>query len=118
MWRTGGQGEVYAYLPTSKEHGTSLGRGNWTFAPGVWHEIEQRVQLNKPGSSNGSVEVWFDGKQVLDERNLEFRTVADLQIDGLFFSTFFGGSDPSWASTAPTHVDFAGFDLRSLPSSN
>jgi hypothetical protein len=29
MWRAAGVGEVYAYLPTSDEHGTSLGRGNW-----------------------------------------------------------------------------------------
>ncbi|WP_181449171.1 polysaccharide lyase [Nonomuraea aridisoli] len=27
MWRANGAGEVYAYLPTSREHGTSLGRG-------------------------------------------------------------------------------------------
>jgi hypothetical protein len=118
MWRAGGDGEVYAYLPTSKEHGTSLGRGNWRFTPGTWHRIEQRVELNHPGRADGRVQVWFDGRQVLDEHGLEFRTVADLQIDGLFFSTFFGGSDPSWASTAATHVDFAGFDLRGVTSSN
>jgi hypothetical protein len=34
MWRTGGEGEVYAYLPTSKDEGTSLGRGCWKFTPG------------------------------------------------------------------------------------
>jgi hypothetical protein len=118
MWRAGGHGEVYAYLPTSKEHGTSLGRGNWSFTPDAWHEIEQRVRLNHPGSADGEVQVWFDGKQVLDQRGLEFRTVPDLQIEGLFFSTFFGGSDASWASTASTHVDFAGFDLRSLGPTN
>ena len=31
MWRVGGDGEVYAYLPTSEDHGTSLGRGCWFF---------------------------------------------------------------------------------------
>lgn len=118
MWRAGGDGEVYAYLPTSKAHGTSLGRGNWRFTPGTWHRIEQRVELNHPSKADGRVQVWFDGRQVLDQRGLEFRTVAELQIDGLFFSTFFGGSDPSWASPAATHVDFADFDLHDVPRSN
>ena len=33
MWRKHGDGEVYAYLPTSREHGTSLGRGGFRFIP-------------------------------------------------------------------------------------
>ncbi|MDX2213727.1 MAG: hypothetical protein SFY66_10620 [Oculatellaceae cyanobacterium bins.114] len=55
MWRTGGQGEIYAYLPTSQDHGTSIDRGAWQFRPGVWHHIEQQVTLNEPGRNNGQV---------------------------------------------------------------
>lgn len=111
MWRRGGAGEVYAYLPTSTEHGTSLGRGNWRFEPGRWHTVEQHVQLNTPGQDNGSVTAWFDGREVLRAERLRFRTVKDLQIDGLFFSTFFGGSDRSWATPADTFIDFADFQI-------
>jgi hypothetical protein len=111
MWRGGGDGEVYAYLPTSEEHGTSLGRGCWYFPANQWIAVEQRVVLNTPGASDGSVTVWQDGRQVFDQRGLTFRTTDQLKIDGVFFSTFFGGGDDSWASPVDQYADFAGFSV-------
>lgn len=113
MWRRNGEGEVYAYLATSEEEGTSLGRGSWRFRPGEWQLIEQEVSLNEPGRPDGRIRVWLDGREVLDESNLVFRTVDTLKIEGLFFSTFFGGSDLSWATPKETAVEFAGFKVGS-----
>jgi hypothetical protein len=113
MWRRGGVGEVYAYLATSDEQGTSLGRGAWSFKPGDWHLIEQEVVLNDPDKRDGSVRVWVDEREVLMQSNLQFRTVDTLKIEGVFFSTFFGGSDSSWASPKDVHVDFAAFQVDS-----
>jgi hypothetical protein len=111
MWRADGAGEVYAYLPSSAEHGTSLGRGCWSFPQGTWTTIRQRVQLNSTGQSDGRISVWQDDRLVLDRGGLQFRTDDALRVDGLFFSTFFGGGDSSWASPVDQHVDFAEFDL-------
>lgn len=111
MWRRNGAGEVYAYLPTSVAHGTSLGRGSWYFAPGQWISLEQDVRLNTPGESNGSVTVWVNGRQVFQQAEVSYRTTDHLKIDGLFFSTFFGGGDSSWASPTDQYADFAGFAL-------
>ncbi|OLT14615.1 hypothetical protein BJF78_17980 [Pseudonocardia sp. CNS-139] len=108
MWRAGGDGEVYAYLPTSVEHGTSLGRGCWIFTPGRWTTIRQRVVLNAPDRDDGRVAVWQDGRQVLDSTGLTFRTSDDLRIDGLFFSTFFGGGDMSWATPVDQYATSPG----------
>lgn len=58
MWRTNGDGEAYAHLPTSDLYGTENGRG-------------------------------------------------------IFFSTFFGGGDPTWATPRDVHADFAAFALAS-----
>ncbi|WP_320781219.1 polysaccharide lyase [Streptomyces sp. CRN 30] len=115
MWRSGGRGEVYAYLPTSQEHGTSLGRGNWRWPTDRWTCVEQAVALNTPGEPDGSVEVLLDGEQVLLDENLEFRTVDELKIEGVFFSTFFGGSDPTWATPRTGHADFAAFAVSGEP---
>jgi polysaccharide lyase-like protein len=112
MWRTGGAGEVYAYLPSSVEHGTSLGRGSWQFVPGRWTLTEQEVRLNTPGQADGSITVWVDGNQVFQQNGLVYRTTRDLKIDGLFFSTFFGGGDSSWASPSDQYAEFAEFSLR------
>lgn len=114
MWRRGGAGEVYAYLPSSREHGTSLGRGSWTFEPDRWYAVEQQVRLNDVGRANGEILLDVDGRRVMSERGLRFRTTRDLRIDGIFFSTFFGGTDRSWASPRDQYADFAGFAVSPL----
>jgi len=111
MWRSGGDGEVYAYLPTSVTHGTELGKGDWVFSTGVWHSLEQHVVLNHPDQKDGSITVWYDGSQVYTASGLTFRTVSNLQIQGLFFSTFYGGDDPSWAPSRANSADFADFEV-------
>lgn len=109
MWRPGGSAEVYAYLPTSVAHGTSLGRGDWHWPVGRWTCVEQAVRLNAPGRSNGTVSVLLNGRHVMSHGGLEFRTTRRLCIEGVFFSTFFGGSDPSWATPRSQYADFAAF---------
>jgi Polysaccharide lyase 14 len=113
MWRQLGAGEVYAYLPTSTTYGTQLGRGNWTWETGTWMCVEQSVHLNTPGKSDGTIRVWVNGREVLKSTRLEFRTTAKLKIQGLFFSTFFGGNDPTWATPRAQHADFAAFAVSS-----
>jgi hypothetical protein len=111
MWRRSGEGEVYAYLPTSEEHGTSIGRGSWSFRPDTWYRLEQEITLNQPGQSNGRVRVWVDDRLLLERSNLMFRSVETLKIEGILFSTFFGGSDPSWATPDDAFADFADFKV-------
>lgn len=113
MWRAGGAGEVYAYLPNSRLHGTSLGRGSWTWPTGRWTCVEQAVRLNTPGRSDGSIVVWVDGHEALAMSEVTFRSTRRLLIDGLFFSTFFGGGDSSWATPRRQQVDFAAFEVGS-----
>ncbi len=109
MWRTDGQGEVYVYMPSSPKFGTSLGRGSWKFARDKWQCLEQELVLNTPGRSDGVVRVWLDGEPVYANEGLALRTVPSLRIEGVFFSTFFGGGDASWAPPADTYADFAAF---------
>jgi polysaccharide lyase-like protein len=111
MWRADGAGEVYAYLPEQEGYGDSLGRGSWTFPTGEWAEIAQRVELNSPGRADGTVAVTLNGSEVFRQSGLVYRSTPDLRIDGVFFSTFFGGDDSTWASPADQYADFAGFTL-------
>lgn len=68
------------------------------FIPGKWHRIENHIRMNTPGKANGVIETWFDGDLALRKTNFRFRTVDTLKIDQFFFSTFFGGSDSTWAT--------------------
>jgi hypothetical protein len=111
MWRRSGDGEVYAYLPTSEQHGTSIGRGSWSFRPATWYHLEQEVTLNQPGVANGRIRVWVNDRLVLQQNDLMFRSVETLKIEGILFSTFFGGGDRSWATPNDAFADFADFKV-------
>lgn len=111
MWRALGRGEVYAYLPGSTGQGSSLLHDHVAFVPGRWHEVVQAVRLNTPGRHDGRLCLWLDGRLAGCLHGLRFRDGAALQVEGVFFDVFFGGSDDSWAARADTHVDFAGFAL-------
>lgn len=112
MWRRDGKGELYAYVVNQDTgYGASLGRGNWQFASGDWVSVEQEIRLNDPSRQDGLVRVWIDGEPRLEVTGVEFRNVADAYIDGLMFSTFFGGTGESWRTPRDQHLDFADFEF-------
>src|SRR5690606_32845406 len=109
MWRPGGAAVQYVYYPD--QTGTwgddlpyALG-GQRAFSPGRWHRVEHRVRLNTPGQRDGRLQAWFDGELALDAGELRFRDALGVRIDQAYFSTFFGGNDPSWAPTKDEHID-------------
>lgn len=114
MWGIQGRGCVYAYLPTSVNYGTPLFHGKLPFVRGRWQTVRQEIVLNRPGFSDGMVRMWIDGRYIGEAGGLLVRTIEDLKINGLFFEVFFGGGDPSWASSCDTHIDFADFVVRTV----
>jgi len=111
MWRTGGQGELYLYIPGLVDSGLSVSAPGWTFERGRWHTLEQRVDMNTPNLQDGRVRVWLDKKLLLERDDIRFRTTQHLGIEGIAFSTFFGGGDPSWASRVDAHIDFCQINI-------
>ncbi|KAJ6499286.1 polysaccharide lyase family 14 protein [Mycena sanguinolenta] len=124
MWRSNGAGEAYAYIPTpnnlckdnnvicNSDFGISLSRGSFTFLSGQWNHIALLVQLNNPVDvANGNVEVYFNNVQAFTQQNLQIRASDSVTAGGLYFSTFFGGSDSSWATPNTAHTYFRNFEL-------
>lgn len=77
---------------------------------GRWYTIRQRVVMNTPGQRDGILQLWLDGRLVLSQDNLQYRNTADLKIDRLFFSTFFGGGE-AWKSSKNEYTYFDDFKL-------
>ncbi|KAI0081410.1 hypothetical protein K474DRAFT_1682014 [Panus rudis PR-1116 ss-1] len=126
MWRTNGAGELYTYLPPDYSqnqavcnvppfstcndvYGASVGRGAFTWATGGWTTVAQRVKLNDVGVANGELELFFNGKSVINVGGLMIRTSDSGRIRGMQFQTFFGGSDTSWASPKDQDAYFSDF---------
>jgi len=107
MWREEGKGELYPYVVGFE--GASVGRGAWRYPVGQWVTVEQEIVLNDPKQENGVARIWIDSQPVLEQKNIVYRTTPDITIDGLMFSTFFGGTGESWRTPRDQHVDFADF---------
>ncbi|KAG6907259.1 hypothetical protein DXG01_009679 [Tephrocybe rancida] len=125
MWRKDGQGELYAYLPTANQklavckgkcdvkYGASIGTGKWTFTPGEWTQLSERVKLNDVGKMNGEIEVYVGGNSVIKVEGLMLRTTEEGRITGAMIHTFFGGSSsPSYASPKDQKAYFKDFTIE------
>ena len=125
MWRREGDLEVYGYFPNNQvegfcddsdvlcnfDHGHSLGRGLWRFVPGEWVTIEQVITLNTVGSMDGSVAVLVEGEELYRREQLNIRQSQEVVVQGIMFSTFYGGSDSSWAPGNDTWAYFDDFSF-------
>ncbi len=115
MWRTGGAAVQYMYFPEKVQSCGDdypyLANANAVnFARGTWHTVAHRLVMNTAGQHDGILQAWFDGELVLDLSDFLYRaTGATYGIDALYFSTFFGGSDASWAPETAQIADFDDF---------
>ena len=53
----------------------------------------------------------YNNVQALDEQALQYRAASSVSVGGLYFSTFYGGSDSSWAPSSDTNAYFRNFQL-------
>lgn len=124
MWRESGSVTQYVYLPgqppgTFGEYLPWNVNGEHSFVPGQWHLIQHRIVMNTPGVADGSIQGWFDGELALDEQRVLFRNHdSALAIDVFYYSTFFGGGDPSWAPPEDEFIFFDDFTITALSCPN
>lgn len=88
----------------------------WTeFESDRWYSLRHLVVMNTPGQNDGVIKAWLDGEQVLSVDNIRFRDVASLQIDQMYFSTFFGGGSSDWATSKDEIAFFDDFRITAVP---
>jgi hypothetical protein len=93
-----GLGSYVYHAEMSGIDGESWG---WNLAPtgllqkGRWYCIEQHVRLNRPGSGDGVLRAWVDGRLVFERRDLRYREVPDLKIESVWLNVYHGGSQAS-----------------------
>lgn len=116
MWRRDGRGEAYLYHKNQPDR-----YGDRVPFPEDFHfpeeqdlRIRMRVTMNHPGRNNGIIQVWIRAgeggeRELVNRRDLEWRSVDHFGIDALYFETFHGGSDKSWAPRRPSHAEFGAF---------
>jgi hypothetical protein len=106
----------YLYHPRqTSTYGVDLPYDAARFQPGVWHRVQHRIVMGTPGRADGVVQGWFDGRLALDKRDALLRLDGSLHADALYFSTFFGGNDPSWGARRDEAIYFDDFVIATGP---
>lgn len=121
IW-TGGALASYLYVPGTgiSEYGLEA---PWHYKdgslmqlqPGSWHCIETRIRMNTPGQKDGILIGRLDGIEGLNKNDILYRMTDKLNIDTILFSTFFGGSNSSFASPIDQYAVFDDLALSSGP---
>lgn len=124
MWRRFGNGEVYAYIPKPNglcnardircddDFGISVQRSKFTWIKGTWNRVTLLVQMNDPVDiANGNIRMYYNDLLAISQENLQLRSASSLNANGLFFSSFFGGNDDSWATPIDTHAYFRNIQM-------
>ena len=113
MWGPDGFFYLYLYAVENESKGYSCGqdngKGNLQLQKDKWMTMKQFIKLNDPGQSNGVAAVYVDGVLAIERTDIMYRTTDTLKIEGILFSTFFGGSALDWRSTKDEKASFRNF---------
>lgn len=110
MWKEFGRAVSYVYhQDQSGRYGDSYFWGNFRFLSGKWYNVTIRLVLNTPGSKNGIMEGFIDGKLWFQKTNFRFRNLESIKIDNMSISSFFGGASADWASRRDEWIDYDNF---------
>lgn len=83
----------------------------WTWDPGVatldhgaWYCVEGHIALNTPGSRDGLLQGWVDGKAAFDRSGIGFRRAEEgwMGIKSFWFDIYYGGEE----SVASNEIHF------------
>ncbi|MEN8126075.1 MAG: polysaccharide lyase [Bacteroidota bacterium] len=107
MWVKKGEVIVYFYYVDMKSKYGDIVKMDTTFETGKWYRLTQRIKLNEDNLPNGIMQVWVDGKEVVNNTDVRYRLWGKGVIDTFYFSTFHGGAGADWA---PQNDSFALFD--------
>ena len=69
--------------------------------------------MNTVGLSNGSLQAWMDGQQVINDTAYKYRTRSDVAVSHLLWHIFRGGNTSDWAGSTDGYVDIDNFTVTS-----
>jgi hypothetical protein len=103
----------YMYNPQqSGDYGDDV-RWNMAFVQGTWHAVEVCYKMNTVGLSNGLLQAWMDGQQVVNDTAYTYRTRSDVAVSHLLWHIFRGGKTSDWAGSTTGYVDIDNFTVTS-----
>ncbi len=114
MWTKGGEIIIYFYFMDMEHKWGDTVKMNVFFKPNDWHRITQHIKVNDTDKFNGLMEVWVDGKKVIENEEVRYRLAPLGEVDSFYFSTFHGGNTPDWAPANDSYIYYDDFRVTRL----
>ncbi|SEP61628.1 polysaccharide lyase [Microlunatus flavus] len=96
---------TYLYHPgQERKFGDNVSWGS-TFVAGQWHNVRQCHTMNTIGKADGVLQTWFDGRLVMSDTHVVYRTDPNVHITHFDWSIFRGGAEANWAGSKTGYVD-------------
>jgi len=117
MWNSDGKPILYIYHQDRDSNCgdvyTVQAPANFAFQRGTWYRIDMQVTMNSSKSaSDGRATLYIDGEKLIDVTGLRLTGNNAVDIDSFMFSTFYGGSNASWAPSTKTYIYFDNFTVN------
>lgn len=111
MWRRNGTPVIYSYHQDRANRCGDDFYSSSQFDIGKYQAISLHVKVNDPGIANGVINLYLDGRKIASHQNVQLRDAggSKTEITNFLFSTFFGGSDESWAPSKTVYARFDNF---------
>ena len=74
--------------PNNRNYGENWGwrQVGWN----QWYCIDQHCRMNTPGKKDGILRAWVDGKLVHEKKDIRYRDVANIKIETIWMTIWFG----------------------------
>lgn len=96
---------TYFYHPgQERKYGDNVSWGS-SFTQGVWHNVRQCHVMNNVGKADGVLQTWFDGRLVMEDKQVVYRTDPEVHVTHFDWSIFRGGDSSTWAGSKNGYVD-------------
>lgn len=96
-FRGDGRLAIYAYHVGMLGHAGSTFTSERVLPKGRWFSVQELVQVNHEGESDGRVVVWLDGDLAIRWEGAYLRNGALGRVNSICFSLFHGGADATFA---------------------
>lgn len=118
MWRRDGRGEAYVYhMDQPEKYGHSFPfPEEFRFPRNEPVQVRLAVTMNQPGKKDGTLRVWVQAgsspeRLMVERLDMQWRAKSTFGVDSLYFETFYGGGDKSWAPSKPGWAEFSAFKV-------
>lgn len=111
IWKQGGELYTVSKWPNGTTTYGNEAEKIFTLEAGKKYNIRFSIELNTPWKSDGVLKVYVNNTEIYSHNTMLLRNSENITIDALLFSTFFGGSDKSWATPVDTAITFNNFQI-------